>query len=83
MFVLPLRTSALFPSDPAEGLVGSRSSNAIAVAEVAAEQRDTVSAVRIPLGSKMAFRGALVGCGAISGWVIIWLVRQVLPASRL
>jgi hypothetical protein len=36
------------------GGVGSRSNNAIAVAEMAAERQDVVSTVRIPLGSKMA-----------------------------
>ena len=81
--VSPLWVNALFPFDPAEGLVGSRSNNAIAVTEVAAEQQEAVSTIGIPLGNKSAFTGALVGCGAISGLAIIWLVRRGSPANRL
>ena len=83
MVLSPLRVNALIPG-AAEGVVGSRrSNNAISVTDVAAEQRETVSTIRSCLGSKTAFTGALVGCGAISGLAIIWLVRRVSPANRL
>ena len=71
MVLPPPRFNALFFFD------------AIAVTEVAAVQRQSVSMIRNPLGDKTAFTGALVGCGAISGLATIWLVRQVSPASRL
>ena len=84
MVVSPLWVNALFPGDLAEAFVGSRrSSTAIAVTEVAAEQRKAVWVIGIPLGDRTAFTGAHVDCGAISRLAIIWLVRQVSPANRL
>ena len=82
MVLSPLRVNALIPG-AAEGVGLRRSNDAIAVTDVAAEQRETVSTIRSCLGSKTAFTGALVGCGAISGLAIIGLVRRVSPANRL
>jgi hypothetical protein len=58
MVVSPLWVNASFPGDLAEGLVGSRrSSTAIAVTEVAAEQREAVSVIKNSTRRQNGFHG--------------------------
>ena len=61
MVVSPLSVNALFPFDPAEGLVGSRSNNAIAVTEVAAQQQEAVSTIGFhSVGNRLSRARSLV-----------------------
>ena len=51
--------------------------------EVATEAEEAVLKIKSSPRNKTAFTGEHVGCGAILGLAIIWLVQQVSPAKQL